>query len=79
MSIGKKKSMNRIRRLMLSGKVDDALELTDLGDIEFLLSFGTRFFRMSAYDAAEKTFGRIVRLNPSLAIAWDNRGVDRQR
>ena len=75
MSIRKKKRLNRIRQLLLRGKVDDALELTELGDTEFLLSFGTRFFRMRTYDAAEKTFGRIVRLNPGLAIAWDNRGA----
>jgi tetratricopeptide (TPR) repeat protein/predicted amidohydrolase len=71
----KDKKIKRIIKLITHGKLDTALELADVNDVEDLLNIGARFGQNEVHDIAEKIFNRVIQLDPNLAEAWYNKGV----
>ena len=71
----KGKKIERITKLITDGKLERALELADVSDIEALFGIGVQFGQKEVHDAAYKIFDRVTRLNPNLAEAWLNKGV----
>ena len=71
----KDKKIRRIIKLITDGKLDKALELADVNDVEDLLGIGAQFGQNEVYDIAEKIFNRVIQLDPNLAEAWYNKGV----
>lgn len=69
------KKIERITKLITEGKVDEALELAEVNDIEDLFGLGNLFGQREAYQVAEKIFNRVVQLTPNLVEAWCNKGV----
>ena len=79
MRMSKKKTkdtkIKKIVKLISDGKLDKALELADVNDVEDLFKIGTLFCQRGISNIAEKIFDRIIQLNPNYADAWYNKGV----
>ena len=79
MRMSKKKTkdtkIKKIVKLISDGKLDKALELANVNDVEDLFKIGTLFGQRGNYNVAEKIFDRIIQLNPNDADAWYNKGV----
>jgi len=71
----KDKKIRRIIKLITDGKLDKALELADVNDVEDLLGIGAQFWQNEVHDVAEKIFDRVIQLDPNLAEAWSNKGL----
>jgi len=71
----KEKKTKRIIKLITDGKLDKALELADVDDVEDLLGIGVLFGQNEIHNVAEKIFTRVAQLNPNLDKAWYNKGI----
>ena len=68
-------NIERIIKLITDGKLDKALALANVNNVEDLLDTGVLFVQNEDYNVAERIFDRVVQLNPDYAEAWSNKGV----
>jgi len=65
----------KIGELIFGGDIDQALELANVEDIEFLFEIGAFFGQKGEHNVSERIFSRIVQLDSSVIEAWLNRGL----
>jgi len=71
----KNKKIERLLKLITEGKLDNALQISNVKDIEDLFSIGILFGQKGNYHVVEKIFERVIQLNPNYAEAWYNKGI----
>jgi tetratricopeptide (TPR) repeat protein len=59
-------------RLKLAEEVYKNILKKDKNNIDALRLFGLLAFKLKKYDIAEQLFIKVLKLNPSFALAWDN-------